>query len=255
MSQDNPKVAQDAPKVTRDSPKDSQFSKMSVSLRRERHVPRESPSRRVGETCPSMGTGSALASESVVNMLLRIQQLRLSHYDIFQNGPKLAPRWPKMDHDDPKMAPRWPQDGPKRPKMAPRRLKQAQRLPLRNPNMAPRWPQDGPQRPQDGPRLNTPQRCPKTAPRQPRDASRWPQDTLSGGPFRGTPRKICSKRARLSGGSRAGTARKTFKSYCLNLDVSLKLFRGVARRGPLERLARSEQIFRGVRHRGPPEIM
>ena len=104
-------------------------------------------------------------------------------------------------------------------------------------------------------RLNKPQRCPKTAPRQPRDASRWPQDTLSGGPFRGTPRKICSKRARLSGGSRAGTARKAFKSYCLNLDVSLKLVRGVARRGPLERFARYEQIFRGVRHRGPPESM
>ena len=142
MSQDNPKVAQDAPKVTRDSPKDSQFSKMSVSLRRERHVPRESPSRRVGETCPSMGTGSALASESVVNMLLRIQQLRLSHYDIFQNGPKLAPRWPKMDHDDPKMPPRWPQDGPRCVKMAPIW-----------PQGAPSWPQDEPKMAQGGPKM------------------------------------------------------------------------------------------------------
>ena len=53
-----------------------------------------------------------------------------------QDGPKMAPRWPKMApgsppmaQDGPKMAPRWPQDGPK---MAPRR-------PQDGPKMAPRW--------------------------------------------------------------------------------------------------------------------
>ena len=52
-----------------------------------------------------------------------------------QDGPKMAPRWPKMASSWPKMAPRWPQDGPRWPKMAPR------------------WPQDGPRCPhmaQDG---------------------------------------------------------------------------------------------------------
>ena len=52
-----------------------------------------------------------------------------------QDGPKMAPRWPKM-------APRWPQDGPK---MAPRWPKMAQD--------GPRWPQDSPKMAQESPEM------------------------------------------------------------------------------------------------------
>ena len=114
--------------------------------------------------------------------------------ELFQDGSRLAPRWPKdgqrlpnMAQDGPKMVPRgpkmapsWPQDGPK---MAPEGFKMAPRWPKMDPRtthkplktlgkvntlaypmlldskMAPRGPkkpQDGPKMAQDGP-TNDPQ--------------------------------------------------------------------------------------------------
>ena len=78
-----------------------------------------------------------------------------------KDGPKMAPRSPKMAQDGPNMASRWLQDGFKTAHMAPRWLQDGPQWPLHGPKMAP----DGLRRPLGGPRW------PKTGPK-------WPQDGL-----------------------------------------------------------------------------